>query len=98
MGQWRVRGGNAYGESSPPSGTFVQVGAGAAHSCGLRTNGELACWGDNSHGQSAPPGGSFFQVSAGGAHSCGLTTSGDLTCWGDNSKGQSYRLVVSSPK
>ncbi len=66
----------------PPAGTFIQVSAGYAHTCGLRTDGTLACWGCNDYGQAAPPAGTFSQVSAGGYHTCGLQTDGTLACWG----------------
>ncbi|MEI9936381.1 MAG: RCC1 domain-containing protein [Pseudomonadota bacterium] len=38
-------GGADFGESVPPSGTFTQVSAGLHHSCGVRTDGTVACWG-----------------------------------------------------
>src|SRR5262245_29222333 len=53
--------------------TITQVSAGYAHSCGVKTDGTLACWGSNASGQVAPSGGlpvgAFAQVSAGYAHS-----------------------------
>ena len=52
-------------------------------SCGLRTNGTIACWGDNRNGQLNAPSGRFSAVSAGGVHSCGLRTDGTIACWGD---------------
>jgi hypothetical protein len=64
------------------------VSAGDIHTCGLRTNGTLACWGYNDGGQATPPAGRFTQVSAGDIHTCGLHTNGTLACWGDNQYGQ----------
>ena len=55
-----------YGQATPPAGTFTQVSAGMYHTCGVRTDGTLACWGNNNSGQATPPGGTFTQVSAGG--------------------------------
>ena len=54
------------------------------HTCGMRTNGTVACWGDNAIGQATPPAGTFTAVSAGGDHTCGVRTNGTLACWGDN--------------
>ncbi|WP_395848504.1 hypothetical protein [Cystobacter fuscus] len=33
---------------------FAQVGAGAYHTYGVKTNGTLACWGANFSGQTSP--------------------------------------------
>ena len=54
----------------------------AYHTCGLKTDGTLACWGENSYGQATPPAGTFSQVSAGDDHTCGVRTDGTLACWG----------------
>ena len=70
------------------TGSFGAISAGGRHSCGLRTNGTITCWGDNSLGQADAPSGSFNAVTAGGAHACGLRIDGTITCWSDNSLGQ----------
>ena len=68
------------------AGTFS---AGGTHSCAIRGDGALACWGDDSKGQlDGIPAGTFTAVSAGGAHSCAIRVGGALVCWGDDSKGQ----------
>jgi VCBS repeat-containing protein len=64
------------------------VDAGESHSCGVRTDGTLACWGWDFYGQADPPAGTFTSVSAGGTHSCGVKTNGKLTCWGNDDDGQ----------
>jgi Regulator of chromosome condensation (RCC1) repeat len=65
------------------------VSAGDNHSCGVRSDGTLACWGANFYGESAPPAGTFTQVAAGSLHSCGVRTGGALACWSYNANGQS---------
>ena len=67
---------------------FRQVSAGNGHTCGVLTDGEVACWGTNEHGEATPPSGAFRQVSAGSDHSCGVRTSGDVACWGRSNVGQ----------
>jgi hypothetical protein len=72
------------------------VSAGAAHTCAIRADGSLACWGDDSKGQlDGIPDGTFIAVSAGGSHTCAIRAPSDgdddggpLVCWGDDSKGQ----------
>lgn len=63
--------------------TFEQLSAGVTHTCGLRTSGDIACWGRDDRGQSAPPGGIFDQVAVGSHASCALAD-GRVTCWGGN--------------
>ena len=64
------------------SGTFIAIDAGTYHTCGLRPDGTVTCWGENSYGQSAPPSGTFTAVSAGLDHSCGLRHDEVVICWG----------------
>jgi alpha-tubulin suppressor-like RCC1 family protein len=66
-----------------------QVAAGGTHTCAIRTDGTLACWGDDSAGQlDEIPSGTFRSLSAGGTHTCAIRTDGTLACWGDDSAGQ----------
>jgi len=51
-------------EPAPGPG-FGAVSVGGSHSCWLRDNGTVVCWGFSLHGQSDPPGGVFSAVSAG---------------------------------
>ena len=76
-------------------GSFVSVSAGGLHSCGVKTDGSVRCWGSDEStegdflGQSTPPGDMFASVSAGVLHSCGVKVDGSVACWGDDSEGQS---------
>ena len=74
--------------SSPPPGTFTQVSAGGWHTCGIKTDGTLVCWGYDEAGDTTPPSGTFTQLSAGGWHTCGIETNGTLVCWGYNQNNQ----------
>ncbi|MCK5524101.1 MAG: hypothetical protein KAI83_13300 [Thiomargarita sp.] len=81
------------GQAEPPSGTFLQVSAGGRHSCGVRTNHTVSCWGSHlsdppilkgklGHSQSIPPSGEFSQVSANMNSSCGIRLDQAAECWG----------------
>ena len=77
---------------------WVQVAAGGLHTCGLRENGVVECWGKNDRGQTnVPAEARFEQVTAGDSHSCGLQkdpNAGVPRCWGDNTWGN----VSDAPK
>jgi alpha-tubulin suppressor-like RCC1 family protein len=66
------------------------VAAGGYHTCELKADGTLQCWGSNSYGHATvpAPNADWAQVSAGAYHTCGLKADGTLACWGDNDYGQ----------
>ena len=64
------------------------VSAGIAHTCGVRSDGTVACWGGNNFGEATPPTGTFTQVSAGVHYTCGVRSNGVLACWGWNNFGE----------
>ena len=68
----------------PQLAPFASVSGGGHHTCGVRTDGAVACWGWDEHGQATPPEGEFASVSGGFIHTCGVRTSGDVACWGSN--------------
>ena len=70
-----------------PSGEFLSVSAGREHSCAVRTDQSIVCWGDNQAGQTDSPSGEFLSVSAGYKHSCAMRTDQSAVCWGDNTSG-----------
>lgn len=81
---------------------WASVTAGFAHTCGVRADGSLWCWGDSSTGQAGlgPDVGysttpaqvgiesTWKGVSAGHTFTCGIQTNASLWCWGDNGYGQ----------
>ena len=66
----------------------VAVSAGWYHSCGLKADGAVDCWGWNDYGQAADQPGPYLSVVAGYRHTCGLKADGAVDCWGDNAYGQ----------
>ena len=78
------------GQCLAPPGPFVQLAAGDYHSCGLRADGSVACWGCGINGGSGvgnldrcrPPDVTFEQIVAVDSTSCGLDLEGRLHCWG----------------
>jgi len=79
-------------DGEPDSDCWQGVAAGWLHSCGVRGDGTLACWGDDRFGQSSPPAGTYSAVAAGGgfdylylverSQSCAIDAGGELVCWG----------------
>ena len=69
-------------------GEFASVSAGLLHTCGLRWDGSVECWGSDEFGQASPLSGEFASVSAGGFHTCGLRRDGLVECWGSDEFGQ----------
>ncbi|MEI7844497.1 MAG: S8 family serine peptidase, partial [Chloroflexota bacterium] len=61
---------------------YTQVSAGWYHTCGLKSDGSIVCWGRNDYGQTNVPTGTYTQVSAGNYHTCGLKSDGSIVCWG----------------
>ena len=76
--------------SPSPAGAFQSVAVGEAagspdFACGVRSSGELACWGGcNGHdcGNIFPPEGVFKSVSLGYAHGCAIKIDDTVVCWG----------------
>src|SRR6185369_11847891 len=65
-----------------PLTTLTDIGTTDDNTCGIRSDGTVACWGANMFAESTPPPGTFSKLSVGGANVCGLRPDGSLDCWG----------------
>ncbi|MBA2956375.1 cutinase family protein [Nocardioides sp. MAH-18] len=85
----------------PAGAGWLDVSTGGWHTCAVRGDGTMWCWGQNTFGQvgnatagvqTAPvqvgPATNWRQVSTSWGHSCGVTGAGEMACWGINKDGQ----------
>jgi len=76
--------------------SVISIASGWGHSCAMRSDGSVWCWGGNTAGQVGNP--TFadqpipvrvpglptvVSIHASGVGTCAVTTSGELWCWGD---------------
>ncbi len=77
------------------------ISAGGSHTCAIKADATVACWGANNYGQLGN--GNFdnqliptpvyglqdvVALNAGSEHTCAIDTKGDIFCWGNNQSGQ----------
>lgn len=80
---------------------WARVAAGQGHTCAIRVDGTLWCWGEDFAGQVGIALGTRFdeptqvgtddtwaQIATVVFHTCGVKTDGSLWCWGRNAEGQ----------
>lgn len=105
--------GNLHRAMAPVGGKFgwKQVSAGNVHTCAIKADDTLHCWGNNGNGQvgdnsttqrlvptAISGGGTWKQVAAGGNHSCGIyINNSSIHCWGSNGSGQLTATDASAP-
>jgi len=83
-------------------GPASHVTCGGSHSCVIKPDKTVQCWGNDSQGQLGNGGSNTTQthptyvpgltnvvaLSAGGSHTCAITEDHKVWCWGDNAQGQ----------
>ena len=76
-----------HGQWHLPAGSTVATGGG--HTCAVRADGRLICFGWNNEGQCDVPAdlGPVLAVAAGAGHTCAVRADGQLICFGWNEKG-----------
>ena len=62
------------------------------HTCALRTDATITCWGSNFYGEGDAPSGAFTAISAGSWHTCALRTDATITCSGINTNDQGVQV------
>ena len=80
-------------EPGAGTGEYQQVSAGNEHTCAVKANGRIVCWGNNTDEQATPPGGVFQQVSAGTFRTCGLKSDRTIVCWGSLGVAQGFEKL-----
>ncbi|MFT6068966.1 MAG: alpha-tubulin suppressor-like RCC1 family protein/carbonic anhydrase [Bacteriovoracaceae bacterium] len=79
----------------------TDISTGGSHTCSVRDNDTVECWGSGGIGQLGDGNGSdsttpvvatgltgVIKVSSGDEHTCALTSGGSVSCWGANDYGQ----------
>ena len=67
------------------------IAVGVSHTCALRADRTVVCWGYNKYGQTSVPDsvqGETVQIVAGDFHTCAVQADRTVVCWGDRSYGQ----------
>ena len=69
----------------------AQITSGGFHSCAVRVDGSVTCWGRNIDGQATVPASisPVARISGGGYHNCAIIADGTVRCWGLNNLNQS---------
>jgi alpha-tubulin suppressor-like RCC1 family protein len=99
--------------AAPGGDCVAQVSNGGEHTCVLKKDHTVWCWGSNETGQlgtgdftsspvpvmvqNLPAGDDVEHVSAGESHTCVITSAGKVYCWGSNATGQLGAVVGGDP-
>ena len=71
-----------------PPDRYTAIAVGDHHSCAIKTDQTIACWGNNWQGLADAPEGQYTAIAAGDVHTCAIRTDQTITCWGNNQDGQ----------
>ena len=67
---------------------FTAIATVSEHSCAIRADQSIVCWGRNDYGQADAPIGQFTTISVASLHSCAIRADQSIVCWGRNDYGQ----------
>ncbi len=84
---WDLEEGDTFHELPSASETFERIETRNGYTCGLKTSGELACWGTGRLGSDiplewTPPSGTFTSFTLSDEWACGIQAEGAVACWG----------------
>ena len=87
-----------------PCACAVEIAAGTGHTCALRNDGSVVCWGNDDNGElgrgelggavawpqrvALPRGFTTASMFIGDRHSCVISDAGEMFCWGRNAAGE----------
>ena len=78
-----------YAQTPPEGQSLLSIAPGRDHTCGIRTDSGVSCWGSNRFGESDPPAGiAVTDISSTNDHSCGVASNGRIICWGEVEDGK----------
>ena len=96
--------GNVTDSASAEDRVFTALSSGFYHTCGLRDDDSISCWGANSYGVTNPPEGSYQAIASGSRHTCAIAADGSISCWGWGAVGQTnspqgtFKTIVSGSR
>jgi alpha-tubulin suppressor-like RCC1 family protein len=97
-------------QESTAATDWIRVTSGTLHTCGVKTDGRLFCWGDNQYGQlgtgsqvaskvpiqESTAAADWAKVSSGGFSTCAIKRDGRLFCWGNDENNGPPRIFAAS--
>ncbi len=75
-------------DSNPPTGTFNAITSGLTHTCAIRSDSTITCWGGYEgfdgyvDASTEVPDDQFKTISVSGDHNCGVRLDDTVDCWG----------------
>lgn len=78
-----------FGELGACENPHATVASGWYHTCRLKADGRLDCWGRDYDGRLSPPPGRHIHLAAGTDNACAVGEDHQVRCWGRDQRGQS---------
>jgi hypothetical protein len=76
---------NDQGQAGFKTDSFKSIATGHQHSCAIKLDNTVACWGNNTYNQApATRAGNHKMLAAGQYHTCAIMSDNSIQCWGRN--------------